>query len=123
MNDSTVWSVDRIAARNLLVNLQLELSEGDAELIAQHFAHHRRSACTWAAERVHGNIVDRLATASRDLFERKCEAWVDGFGNAERMVLAMPRDELVGIDTGKGRTKGQLLRTLVRQARARLADH
>ncbi len=75
MTESTIWSVDRIAAGNLSLSLGLKLDPADELLIAEHFARHRRDAQEWAAERTRDRIVSKLETASIELCPRSSDDW------------------------------------------------
>lgn len=118
MTESHIWSVDRIAAGNLLISLGVKLDPADELLIAEHFARHRQDAHEWAAERARDRIVSKLEAASLELCPRSSDDWSQGFQRAEQMVLTMTPNELIGTDVGKARSKGQVLRALVRHARA-----
>jgi len=117
MTESDLWSVDRIAAGNLLLSLGLKLDPGDESLIAEHFARHRRDAQEWAAERTRDRIMRKLETASLELCPRSSDDWSQGFQRAEQMVMTMTPNELTGAEVGKPRSKGQVLRALVRHAK------
>lgn len=118
MDDSTIWSVDRLAANNLLLNLGLKLGEEQAEQVAAHFARHRLSAYTWAGEKMHDHVMEELETASmRRSFRESSEDWAEGYRYAEEVVMTLSPDTLVDVESGQGRTKGQLLRAMVREAR------
>mgnify|MGYP001555386164 FL=1 len=118
MTESNIWSVDRIAAGNLLLSLGVKLDPADELLIAEHFARHRRDAQEWAAERARDRIVSTLETASLELCPRSSDDWSLGFQRAEQMVMTMTPNELIGTEVGKARSKGQVLRALVRHAKA-----
>lgn len=119
MNDSSVWSVDRIAAANLKMALGLALNEDQMERIAAHFSRHRTSAYQWAAERAQSHIVKALEAESMGAGPRYRDGWTDGYMRAEQVVMRMTRQDLIGIDTRESRTTGQVLRAMVRQARRR----
>jgi len=118
MTESYIWSVDSIAAGNLLLSLGLKLCPEQELMIAEHFARHRRDAHEWAAERARDRIVSKLETASLELGPRSSDDWSQGFQRAEQTVLTMTPDDLVGAEVGKARSKGQVLRALVRRAKA-----
>lgn len=117
MGDSTFWSVDQLAARNLLASLKMEATDANLELAAQHFARHRQGCIEWAAERVHSNIVRSLEGASTMYFERKSGEWTDGFRSAEHHVATLTPDNLLELAPQRTRTTGQVLRAMVRHAR------
>jgi hypothetical protein len=119
MGDSTSWSMDQLAARNLLASLKVETSAGNVELAAEHFARHRQSSISWAAERVHSSTVRNLEAACGEYLVRQSVDWADGFRFAEQEVATMRPEELLELGPDRTRTKGQVLRALVRQARSR----
>lgn len=117
MGDSPVWSVDQLAATNLLAALKLDPCQETLDLVAEHLARHRQSSHTWAAERVHSNMMHRLEIAALACFERRNGDWTDGFRAAEEEVSTMRSDELLQTHMGDVPTKGGVLRSLLRQAR------
>jgi len=121
MIESRIWSVDILAATDLLTRLGLEANDDRMALVADHLARHRLSACEWAAERMIGNVTQRLEDEAREQLQHRSDAWADGFRSAEQAVVTMSHGEMLGIRAPRGRTKGQMLRTLVRQARSRSA--
>jgi hypothetical protein len=117
MDHATHWSVDRLAAGNLLAQLKLDASDDLIDLVTRHFSEHRRNMVEWAAERVHDNVVRALEDASTGSFSYRSEDWVRGFQHAEALVLGMPPRELLQLEADNVRSKGQILRTMVRQSR------
>ncbi|WP_139139457.1 hypothetical protein [Sphingobium phenoxybenzoativorans] len=117
MDDSRVWSVDRLAAKQLLAGLALEYTDDMEDVVAQHFARHRRSCSTWAAERVHSNVLRKLEDGSAIYFQRECDKWTDGFRFAEQQLMSVDPEELLETTPVETWTKGQYLRAMVRQAR------
>lgn len=118
MGDSTSWSMDRLAAHNLLASLKLEQTEENLELAARHFARHRESAIEWAAERTHASMLRSLESGSTMFFDRHSAEWTDGYRFAEQQVSTMMPKDLLDLGPERARSKGQVLRALVRQARA-----
>lgn len=121
MTESHIWSVDRIAAANLLKNLAIEATEEQMERVAGHFARHRRAANEWTAERVHNAVLEGLERDSVELLHRSSDAWADGFHRAEQLVIAMDPQELLGIGQPPERSRGQFLRAMARGARRQRA--
>lgn len=119
MSDSTAWSMDQLAAHALLTRLNVEATAGNLELAAEHFARHRDNAIGWAAERAHSRIVRELEATGPMYFNDRNEEWAEGFRFAEHRVATMMPEELLELAPAKVRSKGQLLRTMVRQARNR----
>lgn len=122
MTESRIWSVDRVAATDLLTRLGLDASDDRMTLVADHFARHRSSACEWAATRIQGNVLQRLEDEAVDQLQHRSDAWADGFRSAEQAVATLSQSELLGIRDLRARTKGQMLRSMVRQARSRAAN-
>lgn len=117
MGDSSVWSIDRIAAANLLADLRLEPSEANLERVERHFAQHRLNAMEWAAKRAQSTIIARVEEASARYFPHHGQEWAAGFCCAEQQIATVGSSEILQIETGKAASKGQILRRLVRQAR------
>ncbi len=117
MDHATHWGVDRLAASNLLAQLKLDASDELIDLVTRHFADHRRSLVSWAAERTQSAIVEAMETASIPLFAHREEAWVRGFHQAEEIIFTLEPKALLELDPGPPRSKGQFLRAIVRQAR------
>lgn len=120
MDDGSSWSVDRVAASNLLAELKLEADEDQIARVAQHFARHRQDAIGWAGERAKERMIQRLENASTRSFIRENEAWTSGFRAAEHEVLTMDAEDLLNLGPDQLRSKGQILRTMVRQAKRSL---
>lgn len=117
MSESTSWSMDRLAAHNLLASLKVEATDDILEMAARHFARHRENAIEWAAERTHSSVVRKLEAGSAVYFDRRNGDWSDGYRFAEQQVSTMMPKELLDLGPDRTRTKGQVLRALVRQAR------
>lgn len=117
MADSdTIWSVDRLAANGLLAALDLEVTAESLAMVAAHFSMHRIAAHEWAAERAQEVTVRKLETVSQSSFERRSDDWANGFRAAEAQVLSITCEELLG-RPGRSRSAGQILRSLVSQAK------
>jgi len=124
MNDSDIWTVDRLAAQNLLADLKmadlkLETTTGILEQLADHFARHRQSAHGWAAGQAHSTAIRMLETASMEYSARKSEEWRSGYRCAEEQLFTTTPEELLDLGPERTRSKGQILRTLVRRAKNR----
>ncbi|MBB6124123.1 hypothetical protein [Sphingobium subterraneum] len=117
MSESAVWSVDRVAAEGLLRHLKLDVSEANVALVATHFAEHRHAAHSWAAERVCSGMFQSMESYSVTTFGHHGPEWSDGFRAAEQYVLSLHPRELLDTEPPPPRTKGQILRGMVRQAR------
>ena len=117
MIESEVWSVDLIAATDLLGSLGIAATPQSLEAAATHLARHRVCAQDWAAKRAQSSVVAALESASAQHFDRKSNDWIDGFRRAEEVVIIMAPSELVPPPASQPRSKGQVLRSLVRRAR------
>lgn len=120
MTDSSIWSVDRLAASNLLASLGLGPEQ--LELVAEHFARNRVASYEWIVDRVRTNIVHRLEDVAQDQRGHRRDNWSEGFQFAEQTVMSMSPTDLLGIISPRSRSKGQVLRTMVRQARQKYAN-
>ncbi|HEY1125206.1 MAG TPA: hypothetical protein VGE65_06205 [Sphingobium sp.] len=119
MNNATHWSVDRLAASNLLAQLKLEASDDLIDLVTRHFAEHRRNLVGWAAERTQSAIVEQMEAAATSLFQHHDEDWIRGFSQAEEFVFTIEPKALLDLEPSPPRSQGQILRSMVRQARRR----
>ena len=119
MNDSHNWSVDRIAASNLLVALGIKADDEQVSRVAAHFAQHRVAAYQWIAERIQGNALQQLESASMRLFRRHDDSWVAGFEAAEQVVMGIEPNQLIDVPFGDAPSKGRVLRSMVREVRER----
>ena len=117
MDESEIWSVDRLAASNLLARLQLEATPDTLAQAERQLAEHRRTAMEWAAERAHASMVTALEDASQRYFPDRREDWCAGYRCAEQQAAAMTVPAMLRLTQGKAATKGQILRRLVRRAR------
>ena len=118
--ESRHLAVDTLAASNLLARLGLDQSPQLLTAVAGIMATHRTDAIEWAAERAHEAIVQRLEARSLDLLGDHNEDWASGFRHAEQIVWGMTPTELLGEVPARTMTKGQVLRSMLRQARKRV---
>ncbi|WP_374126990.1 hypothetical protein [Sphingomonas sp. 28-62-11] len=97
--------------------LNLEPSDDQLTIASEQFAAHRRDTNSWATKRYHTEISHQLEAASLDYFQRKGDDWNDGYRTAQLELMRIFPDEL--IDTGPeiARTKGQILRSMIRRNR------
>lgn len=117
MSESNIWSIDRIAANNVALDLELKLEAGQLERMAAHFAEHRLSACQLTIEKTQSRIVEQLEAATLDYGRYHEPQWMDGFMKAEEVVLTLLPRDIADIDPGPPVSKGRLLRQMVRRAR------
>jgi hypothetical protein len=117
MTDRSAWSVDLIAANNLATALGLKLEEAQLQLIAEHFSDHRYRAYEWAAKRAQSALLERLESTLLEERPVRSDAWASGFVAAEEAALTISTDQLLGLPNHRGRTQGQVLRAMMRQAK------
>jgi hypothetical protein len=118
MHDTRTWTVDQLAARKLLADLNIEATADLLVCAARHFAEHRQDLSSWAAERAQASMVQRLEDVSRQSFGRESDQWAQGYCYAEQKILTMSPEELLNLGPDQQRSKGQILRSMIRQARA-----
>lgn len=121
MGKPVVTDVDRIAAQNLLSTLGIAPNEAVIERTATSFAAHRVTGADWAAQRVHRDALDALEEASMDQFGGHMPEWSEGFMAAQQSLYRFDPVEKLGLYQEKPRSKGQILRTMVRLAKERAA--
>lgn len=119
MDNATHWSVDRLAASNLLAQLKLEATDDLVDLVTRHFAEHRRNLVSWAAERTQSVIIERMEAAATSLFTHHDEDWIRGFSQAEEVVFTIDPKAMLDLAPSPPRSQGQILRSMVRSARQR----
>jgi len=119
MDQPTHWGIDRLAAGNLVAQLKLEATEDLIDLVTRHFSEHRRNLVGWAAERTQSAIIERMEEAATSLFAHHDENWARGFSQAEEVVFTTEPRALLELDPSPPRSQGQILRSMVRQARQR----
>jgi hypothetical protein len=118
MSDERVWSVDLIAANNLAKELGLDADDAQLQIFAAHFARHRFDGYEWAAQRTRSAMLARLESALMEGQGVRSDAWYSGFVAAEEVALTVSDEELLGLSDHHVRTQGQVLRAMVRQAKA-----
>jgi hypothetical protein len=117
MDQTSLWTVDKLAATKLLAALGLDITDEQIDRVARHFAQHRQDLTSWAAERAQSSIVRTLETASPDMFVRESDQWASGFRFAEQLVMTANPQELLDLGPERPLSKGRILRSMVRQAR------
>lgn len=121
MDVTGVWEVDRLAAADLLTSLQAVPQCEWPDAIAKAFAKARLENYQWAAQRVRETVIDILETEAVEEFQRKEMVWTDGFRHAEECLVAQTPTELLRVYSGSSKSRGQVLRSLVRTARQQSA--
>ncbi len=64
MDHATHWSVDELAAGNLLAQLKIDASDDLIDIVTRHFSEHRRNLVGWAAERMQSAIIEEMESAA-----------------------------------------------------------
>ena len=121
MGESSCREVDRLAARRILDRLKIKVIPEIIEEVAAELAEHRKSSEQWAAGRAQSEIIRELEERSMQDFGRMCEDWANGFRAAEELVATLSLAKLLGQPIAGARSKGQVLRSMVRDARKRSA--
>ena len=111
------WTVDQLAANNLLAALKLEATPERLDLVTDHLAQHREDQISWAANRLQSRLIGLLEDISTRSFERHSDDFTQGFRYAEQQILTQDPRHLVDVSPKPARSQGQILRTMVRQAR------
>lgn len=117
MGDGSVWEIDRLAAAELLALMRVTPEADWAILAARAFSKSRLQSCEWAARRVHEAVIKTLEAESIETFDRKEPVWTDGFRHAEECLMAKSPSELLEVVVRPSRSKGQVLRSLLRTAK------
>lgn len=121
MNETQCWEVDRLAARRILSRLKIKATPAIVEEIAVEFAEHRKDAEQRVTNRVQSNIIRVLEERSMQDFGQMDGSWAQGFRTAEEVVATLSPNDLLDQPSGKAKSKGQVLRSMVRVARKRSA--
>lgn len=121
MGELRFWEIDRLAASNLLARLEIEVTPAIVEEVAMEFARHRQDVERWVAERVQSQIVSKLEERSIRDFGRMDESWNSGFSAAEELIATLMPNDLLDQPYGKAPSKGEVLRSMVREARKNAA--
>lgn len=117
MVSTTAWETDRIAARKVLAVLGLPPESELIDAAVQVMTQHREQSMEYAAERIQAHIVRQLETEGPQRFIRESEDWARGFNYAEELLITATPADLLEIAPAPPRSKGQLLRTMIRAAR------
>ena len=101
MGDISIWTVDHLAASNLVAESGLQLSPEQTDLMSVHFARHRLDAYDWAVEKIRSQLIRVMEAESMRLGEKTSHGWRDdwaeGFRRAEQVVMTMTNDEMLDI--------------------------
>lgn len=117
MDESDIWSVDRLAASTLLARLGLDTDANALTMAERQFGEHRATAMEWAAKRAHASVLEIMEEGSARYFPHEDEQWCAGYCRAQQQAAAMSIHDLLKLLPGKPASKGQILRRLVRRAR------
>lgn len=117
MSNDGVWEVDRVAAADLLAALGAAPEPEWGVIVAQALARHRRQSYDWASQRARQSALQILEKEAAETFQRHNGEWVDGFRHAEKCLVTTTPWALLGLPADQPRSKGQILRSLVRSAK------
>ena len=118
MAESSVWLVDKIAAEAIIRDLGLQLGEPQIACVAERLAEHRINTFDLGASR----IQSKIATTVQDVVSAhsyRSTDWSEGCRSAEAAILTMASRLLAETKPVKQRSKGEILRTMVKKARSR----
>ena len=121
MSGNKVWAVDRIAAANLCRALGVEERDSAIRLIEDQLAEHRSSAFDLVIARVRTKISNQLNWYFIRHGQPRGRDFSAGFMSAQEIVegeIVVAQREIEPI---KLRSKGEMLRSAIRQARAERA--
>lgn len=117
MDETGVWDVDRLAAAELLAALHAVNHVEWANLIATAFARSRQQNVRWAARRVHDAAIKSLEHAAVEQFGHRDAIWNEGFRFAENRLSTQAPADLLGVTTVPSKSRGQVLRSLIRSTK------
>ena len=120
MTEKSVWMVDQLAAAKVVRELDLGITAEQTERLAALLAEHRVDTLDLGVTRIQSVI----SQAVRDVLLRnqhRDAAWCDGCRSAESAIFAATFSVVNEMRPRQNRTTGQVLRSLVRQARSTAA--
>ena len=117
MSNDGVWEVDRVAAADLLAALEAVPEPEWGVIVAQALARNRRQSYDWASQRARQSALQVLEKEAAETFQRHNGEWIDGFRHAEKCLMTTTPSALLALPANQARSKGQILRSLVRSAR------
>lgn len=113
----SVWAVDQVAAANMSFALGMTPDSAGAALIAQHFAEHRRTAAALAVRWMRRKIIDQIQRLTDDPGQHRNVDWSMGCLAACGIVERIATAQLDEVTPPAGRSKGQIVRSMIRRAR------
>lgn len=120
MTEPSTWMVDQLAAAKADAELNLGISQIQLQLLAEIFAEHRSSTLELGMARVE----TRISSSIEDVLKRnyyKSGEWSDGCRSAEATIFTAISCVIQEMKPKKYRSKGQILRSLMRQGRQKKA--
>lgn len=120
MTEKSVWMVDQLAAAKVVRELDLGITAEQTERLAALMAEHRVDTLDLGVTRIQSVI----SQAVRDVLLRNQHrdgAWSDGCRSAESAIFAATFSVMNEMRPRQNRTTGQVLRSLIRQARSTAA--
>jgi hypothetical protein len=119
MRDSSIWTIDEVAAANLSRALGDGFTEDQVATIAKHMSYHRRGAIDLLASRIRANVLGRIERAIADGAMHRSDEWSDGCRTAEAIVIEAISPQRLSIVLPDAPSKGQILRKMLGDARRR----
>jgi hypothetical protein len=121
MADLHIGYVDKVAAVGLAREFGLSLDDDRMADLARHLADHRASSVDLALVKIRGRISDVVLRILSDARSFRSSDWSDGCRSAEASVMAVIGDVMREVQPRVPRTKGQILRDMLRHSRERAA--
>ncbi|MGY2734776.1 hypothetical protein [Sphingomonas sp. UYP23] len=116
MTESSVWMVDQLTAAKVVRELDLNVTESQMRHLAELLAEHRINTLDLGVSRVQSKISDAI----QDVLSRHrhmTSDWSDGCRFAEAAIYTATLDAIREMKPKQQRSKGQVLRSFLRQAR------
>jgi hypothetical protein len=120
MTEPSTWMVDQLAAAKADKELNLGMSQIQLQHLAEIFAEHRSSTLDLGIARVETRISESIEGVLKRNYHKSGE-WSDGCRSAEATVLTTISCVIQEMKPVKHRSKGQILRSLMRQGRQQKA--
>lgn len=118
MIETGVWMVDQLAAAKVVRELDLGLSDKQTERLAALLAEHRIDTLDLGVTRIQSVISQAVQDVLRRNQHRSGD-WSEGCRSAEAAIFTATFSVMNALRPRPNRSTGQVLRSLVRQARSR----
>ena len=111
------FTSDDLAAFNLLLELGVKRTAASLACVTRHMRSHREGAETLLMQRARSDLSAHLERMAIDAFPHHEEDWTSGFGAAEEAAANWFLDQEAERSQSTPRSRGAILRTLVRAAK------